>query len=122
MSDVLSKADALIQRRRVQLGGVPEPQAAHWPDDIPVLTDVVDDAPSQTFSVADKHALHDAIRHELDAWLDENLPQIVVHLLDGIGDTLIRHLHESAREDLLPRLEQALSDRARDAAQQAAPL
>lgn len=110
MSDVLSKADALIQRRRVELGGVPEPQPAHWPDDIPVLTEVVEEtAPIPTFSETDKQALRDAIRRELDSWLDENLPQIVVHMLDGIGDTLIRHLHQSAREDLLLRLEQALN-------------
>lgn len=117
MSDILTKADALIQRRRIELGGVPEPQAAHWPDDIPVLTDVVEDEPTRiAFSAEDKIALRDAIRQELDVWLDENLPQIVVHMLDGISDTLIRLLHESAREDLLPRLEQALEDRTRDTA------
>lgn len=114
MSDILSKADALIQRRRTQLGGVPDPQPAHWPDDIPVLTDIVaDEAPLPVFSHEDRDALRMAIRQELDIWLDENLPQIVVHLLDGIGDRLIQHLHESAREDLLPRLEQALHDKAR---------
>ncbi len=114
--DVLSKADEFIKRRRAQLGGtvVDGPLQIEPADDIPLLTDIVGEAelpaalpepalpPQRDFSAE--------VAHELDTWLDENLPQVVVYAMDGITDRLIQQIHASAREDLLPRLKRALRD------------
>lgn len=112
--DVLSKADEFIRRRRAQLGGtvaeVPQQAAA---DDIPVLTEVVGDAaqPPANPACAEIAAGKDfSAEMALDVWLDEHLPQVVVHIMDGITDKLIQQLHKSAREELLPRLKRALQE------------
>lgn len=119
--DILAKAEAFIQRRREQLGSIDQPPMPQWPDDIPVLTEVVDDGlpandgtyfASPGISIEQlRNEMRTELARQLDIWLDENLPQVVVHLLDGIADTLIRQVHDSAREDLLPRLEQALHNK-----------
>lgn len=115
-SDVLSKADEFIKRRRAQLGGATLGGPLHIEpvDDIPVLTEVVSDAGLRANSAAVAESapkdFSAEVAREIDAWLDENLPQVVVHVMDGITDKLIQQVHESAREDLLPRLKQALRD------------
>ena len=109
-SDVLNKADEFIKRRRAQLGGVVTdgPLQTEAADDIPLLTDVVGESALPTAAVHDD--LSRDIARVFDVWLDENLPQVVVHVMDGITDKLIQQIHASAREDLLPRLKRALHE------------
>lgn len=118
--DVLGKADEFIRRRRAQLGGAaleaPLPATAAE-DDIPTLTEIVDNAslpvnPAAPEAAAQKSGrdINVEVARELEAWLDENLPQVVVHVMDGITDKLIQQVHDSARADLLPRLRRALRE------------
>lgn len=106
--DVLSKADEFIKRRRAQIG------SAVQSDNIPLLTDVVADASQPTslesVAVASHLDISTDITRELDVWLDENLPQVLVHVMDGITDKLIQQVLDSAREDLLPRIKHMLQD------------
>ena len=108
--DVLSKADEFIKRRRAQLGGVvvDGPLQTGPADDIPLLTEVVGE--TRLPALPPHNDLSSDIARELDVWLDENLPQAVVHVMDGITDKLIQQIHASAREELLPRLKRALRD------------
>ena len=112
---LLSKADDFLKRRRAQLGNPMTEATARVEaeDDIPVLTEVVSPigitANTTAAAVAEKDFNAD-VAHEMDAWLDENLPQVVMHALDGITDRLIAEIHESARTDLLPRLKRTLSE------------
>jgi hypothetical protein len=105
-SDVLSKADAFLTRRRAQLASavIDRPAPAEPIDDIPVLTQVVD-----AEGIASPPKID--ISHELDTWLDEHLPQAVAHAMDGITDKLILQIQQSAEKELLPRLKRALSGR-----------
>jgi hypothetical protein len=123
---VLSKADEFLRRRRAQQGIPVEEHPSIGPvtqaslaagDDIPVLTDVVSDASGLAEASPDSVGRKDfnaEIAREMDAWLDENLPQVVFHALDGITDRLIYRIHESARADLLPRLKRTLSEQGDD--------
>lgn len=132
--DVLSKADEFIKRRRAQLGSavvdgplhietanavtdVPQQiELAEPVEDIPLLTEVVAMAGLPgTLSQAESLPQRDIsaeVTRELDAWLDEALPQAVLHVMDGITDRLIQQVLDSARADLLPRLKRALDDEA----------
>ena len=113
--NLLDKADEFLRRRRAQLGS-PTPEAVprvDTLDNIPVLTEVVipDASPASTSvteaSVRDFSA---DVAREMDAWLDEHLPQVVMHALDGVTDRLIARIHESARTDLLPHLQRTLNE------------
>jgi flagellar biosynthesis/type III secretory pathway protein FliH len=121
--DVLSKADIFIKRRRDQLASavIDHPLHPEAADDIPILTEVVeataniassngeaasDAEPLVALSMA---ALNAEIAYMMDKWLDERMPQIVAYALDGIADKIIRQIHESAEDELLPRLNRALN-------------
>jgi hypothetical protein len=114
--DLLQKADALMHRRRVFVAGASvqeEAFVANAADDIPMLTEVVDPVlltapaiePPPTIDVAE---LRNAMAVELEAWLDEQLPQHVMRVLDGITDQLIIQLSLKSRAELLPKLQQIL--------------
>ena len=109
-SNLLNKADDFLRRRRAQIGGVDTKTAPpDADDDIPLLTEVV----SRTnLSSAEKitSPSSDEIAREIDTWLDKNLPQVVMHALDGITDKLIAEIHASAKKDLLPRLKRDTDD------------
>lgn len=104
---LLHKVDAFINRLR--------PPAE---DDVPVLTDVVDHPLAvpipHTAPAIDMSALSSAIQatvaREIDNWLDLNLPDIVLRVLDGVADQLILQVGDQARKDLLPALQAALRD------------
>lgn len=104
---LLHKVDAFINRLR--------PPAE---DDVPVLTDVVDHplaAPTpRTVPAIDTATLSSAIQatvaREIDNWLDLNLPDIVLRVLDGVADQLILQVGDQARKELLPSLQAALRD------------
>jgi len=48
------------------------------------------------------------LSREIETWLDEQLPQLVIRAMDGITDHLVALLANRARDDLLPRLEAAM--------------
>lgn len=55
--------------------------------------------------LADRQAL---LTREIEAWLDEQMPQLVIRAMDGITDHLVALLANRAKDELLPRLEAAL--------------
>ena len=105
-------------------------------EDVPVLTDVVgDDVVAQHPAVPGdetgsmelkagvalgiEQALRErlnqllmdrqtALAQEIEAWLDEQMPQLVIRAMDGITDHLVSLLANRAKDELLPRLEAAL--------------
>ncbi|HEY6896051.1 MAG TPA: hypothetical protein VI279_02220 [Rhodocyclaceae bacterium] len=103
-ADILSVADAFMNRRRTPVE-----------DDVPVLTEVVDQ-PSTVTPAAEALAppplldetRKQALQRELEEWLDLQMPQVVLRVLDGVADQMIGHLGEQARAVLLPRLLAAL--------------
>ena len=114
--NLLLKADALMRRHRVFVAGAEEKDeevAITGHDDVPVLTDVVsadaalESVPSVRTSV-DLSRLRNALAFELETWLDEELPQHVMRVLDGVTDQLIIQLSLKARSELLPRLQSIL--------------
>jgi hypothetical protein len=105
--DLLQQADQLMMRRRrvFVADGADTPPPNPSDDDVPVLTDVVPldgagSAPSERFRAA--------IAGELEAWLDQELPGHILHVLDGLADQLIMQVGSRARTELLPRLLAAL--------------
>lgn len=121
---LVHKADALIRRHRSFVarphGYSPEPPVidAAAPsfapeDDIPVLTDIISDPDSalKTAQEVVSLALTDqqiAIRAAIERWVDESLPDAMLHVLDGFTDRLIAAVCERARADLLDSLQRDL--------------
>jgi uncharacterized FlaG/YvyC family protein len=102
-------------------------------DDLPVLTDRVDlneaveavapapVAETPTISVEDQarvmatelllerlSAQREAIEKEILAWLDAELPQIVMYVVDGLTDQLVAQITGTMRLELLPKLQLAV--------------
>jgi hypothetical protein len=126
--DLMEKADALMRRRRVFVAGAPEQKSLlgeNEGDDVPVLTDVVDPAAQRAAPGPDStpdDLLFDrvtgqrtALAEELAAWLDTELPRVVMAVLDGVTDQIVAKVTEEARAALLPRLQAALEERQSDA-------
>lgn len=105
-------------------------------DDVPLLTDVVDhpamhsemaDAPTglttpasfpeEETSRQESPALNadqqTRLAHELESWLDEQMPQLVIRLMDGMTDQLVAQLTQHTRDELLPRLKSVLLEQSR---------
>ena len=123
---LLQKADALMQRHRAY--------GVSAGDDVPLLTDVVaGEEPPATPSAADAAALAAAeeariealvreriarmlpllrrqVAAELDAWFDDQLPQIVISMLDGFTDRLVGQISARARGDVMTFLQAAGED------------
>ena len=103
---VLSQADALMRRHRVFVAGA---EAANPADDLPVLTEVVDDA---DFAAKNPGNSSDALRATqraaistaLDKWLANELPLAVQTLTDGLAEQLLLTLKARAKAELLERL------------------
>lgn len=126
---LLEQAGALMRRHRVFVAGAqaaaaeaePAPDLdngadAGW-DDLPLLTEVVGTGPPVA---ADQEAASDvrpgqllaerraALALELENWLDQQLPQLVIRAMDGITDNLVTLITSRAREELLPHLDAIL--------------
>ena len=114
--DLMQKADALMRRHRVFVAGAAGNATADetpGQEDIPVLTEVV--SPDSVLAAVppvqtsvDIAVLRHALAFELETWLDKELPQHVMRVLDGVTDQLISQLSLRARSDLLPRLQGVL--------------
>ncbi|MDO8786665.1 MAG: hypothetical protein Q7J42_01140 [Sulfuritalea sp.] len=105
--DLLRKADALIRRTRVFVAGSPTlaTETAATDDDLPVLTDIVTEHEAALATAPPHMQQHlDALREELSRWLDEELPQAVLKVTDGLADQLMGELTHQAEKNLLPRL------------------
>jgi uncharacterized FlaG/YvyC family protein len=136
-NDVIDKADSLMRRHRAFVAGdapavavPPEPtftpttEHTPVPEDLPVLTEIVADddevARATTAAASDIEALlrerlaaalpqqRELLRRELALWLDEQLPQLVMRVLDGVTDQLVAQINTQARMTLLPKLQAAL--------------
>lgn len=121
---ILHQADALMKRWRAnhvpltaesgtgQPAPAPEPLdlPAEEEDDIPLLTEAVDTEMAIAANAPPGLGPdpRQALREELDRWLDHALPEAVLRTLDGLADQLIGQLGQQARQELLPRLEAAL--------------
>ncbi|MBU0752025.1 MAG: hypothetical protein KJ787_12190 [Gammaproteobacteria bacterium] len=93
-------------------------------EDIPVLTEVVteseeivqpaaitsDDIEAMLRSRLTTALPHqrEILRRELALWLDEQLPPLLMRVLDGVTDQLVAQINTQARMTLLPRLHAAL--------------
>jgi GTPase Era involved in 16S rRNA processing len=106
-TDVLRKADALMRRTRVFVAGAktqPGP-AAVQEDDLPVLTEVVSEHEAALATAPAHMQQHlDALREELSLWLEQELPNAVLTVTDGLADQLMGELTEQAEKNLLTRL------------------
>ncbi|MCK9388030.1 MAG: hypothetical protein M0Q22_06515 [Sulfuritalea sp.] len=109
-ADLLSKADALIQRNRVFVAdssaqAILETPAPPHEDDLPVLTDIVTEHEAALATAPPHMQRHlDALREELSRWLDQELPHAVLKVTDGLADQLMGELTHQAEKNLLPRL------------------
>lgn len=137
-NDVLQQANQLMQRHRSFVAGgarSPVPLPASEIDDLPVLTEVVDNpavaplpelepvaitqpeiAPERIEALARELLFErlpvqrQALADELAMWLDRELPQVVMRVLDGVTDHLIAQVTAEARAALLPRMQSALEE------------
>ena len=117
---LLDQADALMRRQRLFVAGT-QAEAARslvsdgetGQDDLPLLTEVVGAVPNPAAHrdlrgarLIDEHRA--ALALQLDKWLDEQLPQLVILAMDGITDQLIALISNRVREELMPRLDAIL--------------
>jgi hypothetical protein len=135
---LLDKADALMHRRNFVADAktVEEPLETAdevYAEDFPLLTEVVaegqdlspqpQDATAPSASSLFTQQLEAAVReqlnrlleerqtqlaNEIETWLDEQMPQLVIRAMDGITDHLVALLANRTRDELLPRLEAAM--------------
>lgn len=133
--DILEQADRLMRRHRVFLAGSQATVAVteEISDDLPVLTDMVvatedevavppPPAPVVPFASIEERAqvlAHEmllerlsaqrqAIDDEIGIWLDNELPHIVMYVIDGITDQLVAQVTAAVRLELLPKLQSAV--------------
>ena len=103
---VLSQADALMRRHRVFVAGA---DVANPADDLPVLTEVVDDTGFGTKIHANnidalRASQRAAISTALDKWLATELPLAIQTLADGLTEQLLVTLKARAKAELFERL------------------
>lgn len=125
--NIIDKADALMRRHRAFLAGdataAGQPTAAaaqETLEDIPTLTEVVEETAAGSAGGVEIEAIlqerlaaalpqqRELLRRELAIWLDEQLPQVVMRVLDGLSDQLIAQVNTQARTTLLPKLQAVL--------------
>lgn len=122
--DLIVRADSLMRRRTFVAGGVRTTSMAEG-DDLPVLTEIVTGPlvapaseqaiPPERIEAMARELLFErlplqrqALAEELTAWLDAELPQVVMRVLDGVTDLIVAQVTQEARAALLPRLQAAL--------------
>jgi uncharacterized FlaG/YvyC family protein len=133
--DILDQADRLMRRNRVFVAG--SRATVHAPaepvDDLPVLTDMVTlteteasaEPPSvpvisqatidqraqvlaHEFLLERLAAQRQSIEKEVVAWLDKELPHIVMYVVDGLTDQLVAQITAAVRLELMPKLQLAV--------------
>jgi uncharacterized FlaG/YvyC family protein len=132
--DILDQADRLMRRHRVFVAGsqASVPGAPEPLDDLPVLTDMVAAPEVEAVAVPNAAAIsteaieqraqvlahefllerlsaqRDTIEKEVVAWLDTELPHIVMYVVDGLTDQLVAQVTAAVRLELLPKLQLAV--------------
>lgn len=117
-TEILNQADDLIRRRRVFVATplredtaitgsketVPQPDAGNdASSELPLLTEIV--TPDEVASLLlEEQQRSDAIQKELARWLDEDLPEAILKVTDGLADQLVQRISGQATGELLPRL------------------
>lgn len=105
--NLLRQADALIRRNRIYVSGqAPVSGGTAAPEeDLPVLTDIVTDQEAALATAPPHLQKHlEALREELSLWLEQELPDAVLKVTDGLADQLMGELTHQAEKKLLPRL------------------
>lgn len=136
--DLLQQANQLMRRHRSFVAGGAQSAMAEVSstdrDDLPVLTEVVEGpaegsspdacgvesqpvvAPERIEALALEMLFErlpvqrQALAEELAKWLDSDLPQVIMRVLDGITDQLVAQIADEARAALLPRLQAGLEE------------
>lgn len=125
--ELLDQADALLQRHRGAASLITATGDDLAADDLPLLTEVVDElppapalAPPQPqpdptprgdVELAERLvALDGAIAQEVEAWLANELPQLLSAELDRMAERLRSQALAHMRATLLPALAQHISD------------
>ncbi len=124
---LLRKADALLRRHQV-----PSPPAAAGtaPDDLPLLTDIVEDLAFDSQPVAEPVVsggepqvangvklaellvdLDTEIAREIESWFANELPQLVAGELDRFSENLRREALAHMRATLVPALSERIANR-----------
>jgi len=133
--DILGQADRLMRRNRVFVAGSQASATAPAApvDDLPVLTDMVmtpaveapvEPPPAPVIPLATIEeraqvlaheymlerlaAQRQTIEKEVVAWLDTELPHIVMYVVDGLTDQLVAQVTAAVRLELLPKLQLAV--------------
>lgn len=83
-----------------------ETDNTHPADDLPILTDEVDDRPPALAKINMAQRL--AVQSELTRWLEQELPDIILNITDRLADQVLGELTHKAEIDLLPRMLDAL--------------
>jgi len=86
----------------------PEAPAAAAEAPEPVIPQDLIDARAAELAQAQLPFQRQAMADEVAAWLDNELPQVVVRVLDGLTDQIIGRVTEEAKAVLVPRLQDAL--------------
>ena len=129
--DILNQADRLMRRHRIFVAGSQASVSAQAEplDDLPVLTDMVaaPDVESAAVPAIATEAIEQraqvlahefmlerlsaqrlTIEKEVVAWLDTELPHIVMYVVDGLTDQLVAQVTAAVRLELLPKLQLAV--------------
>lgn len=129
--DILNQADRLMRRHRIFVAGSQASVAgqAEPVDDLPVLTEMVaapeaDSAAAPAISTEAIEQRAQVLAHEfmlerlsaqrltiekeVVAWLDTELPHIVMYVVDGLTDQLVAQVTAAVRLELLPKLQLAV--------------
>ncbi len=132
--ELLDQADALLRRHRGAEQGAARPRAALDDEDLPILTDVVDDlelvqepatagaqSPGATepasAPAAERAAaaapirpgeaqkdLEQALLREVESWITSEMPRILARELDQLGERLREEMLAHLQSTLAPRL------------------
>lgn len=119
--ELLDQADALLRRHRGAEQGAARPRAALDDEDLPILTDVVDDlelvqepasAPAAQGAAAAAPArpgdaqkgLEQAVLREVESWITSEMPRILARELDQLGERLREEMLAHLQSTLAPRL------------------
>ncbi len=131
--ELLDQADALLRRHRGAEQGAARPRAALDDEDLPILTDVVDDlelvqepatagaqSPGATEPASAPAAqgapaaparpgeaqkdLEQALLREVESWITSEMPRILARELDQLGERLREEMLAHLQSTLAPRL------------------
>lgn len=114
---LLQKADALLRRHRF---GATEPSPGTIDDDLPILTDIIDELPAgEDQSSTTRHVslaeqlveLDTELNREIETWFARELPQLLASELEILSGKLREKALAHLRATLLPTLSARIASR-----------